>query len=142
MEPLVIRRRGLLWRLALLGKQRGTEADPDDICTFTKRVLLGLLLVVLGIAGVVLVTALVLTAGWVVVTLLVDFISRMVAHEHFQGSVVALIVWALAAVLIAGYRTTKERGEKLEAKPREPSLVRRMYEAWKQKMCFKVTYED
>lgn len=123
------------YRMARFGDEHH-ERKLDDICGYTRAVLSGLIWFILATAVVgILLISLIDAVIWLIVGILINFVS-MNAH----GFVIVAVLGGFAALVCFALTNNYLEDLKLRREGRDvkPSFVTEVYDAFKNKYCFRV----
>lgn len=148
MKTLKFKDGGVLWRLATfygpLSEGHALKYG-SDICTFTRAVLKGLLVVLLITAGYGLVAAALGDFGvWALSSIAAGtFLDAQIGAMLVVAAAVVAAIFGTAAGLFCGARYVYEEYQDWRGRvPQKPTQLEQMYRAWKDKYCVPVEFKD
>lgn len=137
MKPLVFRKGSWHYKLASITRNLDIFGNDMDICSYTKAVFAGIL--------VILIAALIIAlAGHLFFHMVFGVITSIVMGQIIltESAVIGIIAICLALV-IYGIDSLLTWSERRRFAPRKPDgFVKNAYKSWKDRYCFKVTFVD
>ena len=140
---------GVIWTLAT--KYGPAHADAlrrhgTDVCSYTRAVLRGLVVVAI-ITAIGAISAVCFADFFIWLGVMIYFGHLIAPHTLASLAALAFLSIAITAVPVlinAGVREFRRWRVKREndSMEREPSQVTQMYRSWKDKHCFKITFDD
>lgn len=139
MKSLEINTNSWHYKLATLVGYR-SWGQGSDICTYTRKVMLGILLILL-------ITAAYTLATFILVDIVLGLIFSAIAGMWLMGQLGSVVLLSCAMVgtfigMFVGMGYSIERYNEYNRTARPDGFIKEAYKSWKDKYCLKLTFID